>query len=183
MLGPTFSNHGFEASCLEGLANIVYWVFHAIELTDEYRNDCCTDTERVLARAGKGGAITDGHDHVDLPIKLLFCAEGWSLSGSPWPRWSPLVGGLYRQKVSRGDARVISNVFLLTGMTLLLRAKNLHMRIIELDVNFREGARFATPKERVWQLPSALVKGVHALEGVFLLNLHGMLKALLKMAE
>lgn len=26
---------------------------------------------RVLARASKGGAITDGLDHVDLPIKLL----------------------------------------------------------------------------------------------------------------
>ncbi|CAL2278067.1 unnamed protein product [Prunus armeniaca] len=32
---------------------------------------------RVLARADKGGAITDGHDHVDLPIRLLCFGEGW----------------------------------------------------------------------------------------------------------
>ncbi|CAL8175530.1 unnamed protein product [Prunus armeniaca] len=69
-----------------GLANIVYWVFHAIELTDEYRDDCCTDTvddeaftREVLARADKGGAITNGHDHVDMPIRLLCFGEGWWL--------------------------------------------------------------------------------------------------------
>ncbi|CAL2278068.1 unnamed protein product [Prunus armeniaca] len=93
------------------------------------------------------------------------------------------------------------------------RAKNLHMRIIELDVNFDR--LFLTsphhmPKFRINSvtmvrlvfkkrhdlLPQksgfgscqalalrALIKGVHALEGVFLLNLHGLLKALLKMAE
>ncbi|CAL8175532.1 unnamed protein product [Prunus armeniaca] len=75
----------------------------------------------------------------------------------------------------------------------ILRAKNQHTRIIELDVNFDR--LFLTsphhmPKFRVNRFGScqalalrALVKGVHALEGVFLLNLHGLLKALLKMAE
>ncbi|CAL8175531.1 unnamed protein product [Prunus armeniaca] len=274
ILRPTFSNHGFKALCLEGLANIVYWVFHAIELTDEYRDDCCTDTvddeaftREVLARADKGGAITNGHDHVDMPIRLLCFGEGWWLGWlqnhvgfieenglvhgvqhgeRAWPRLAPgrLLGmGLVFLKFflsfGRGDkwrdqhlgahrlpndkvilAEVVepfyrcalsdvighSLAFLgpggalfSTGCTVrtfrevMLVAKNQHTRIIELDVNFDR--LFLTsphhmPKFRVNRFGScqalalrALVKGVHALEGVFLLNLHGLLKALLKMAE
>ncbi|CAL8175529.1 unnamed protein product [Prunus armeniaca] len=102
---------------------------------------------RVLARAGKGGAITDGPDHVDLPIKLLLwrglvAGVGEVQHGKQaWPRLAPgrLLGmGLVFLKFfylleeeTNGEISTWELILCRTA-----RAKNLHTRIIELDVNF-----------------------------------------------